>query len=107
MFNLTKMDPISSSGSDFGRDEDLEVDTHLYKPSNKRVTIYEKAMNISKKENKDPIVWPSGSRTLNANNNRVLFGNTVNTNTNINFNAIDFLLQEKLDKNDVTKLKEL
>lgn len=52
------MAPISSGDSEFGRDEELEVDHHL-KVS--KANFYEKGMATTKKRDKNPIVWPTGS----------------------------------------------
>ena len=91
------MEPISSGDSDFGRDEELVVDNHLSPP---RRSIYERALATKKqRDNSQPIVWPSGSKTV-ANYNHsgnILFGDSLkysNTqkNNNVNFNAVDFLL---------------
>lgn len=95
------MDPISSGDSDFGRDEELVVDNHLRSPERK--SIYKKALetsNSKERKSTQPIVWPSGAKTLNFNNNNsgnILFGdsfkmNSSQKNNNINFNAVDFLL---------------
>ena len=70
------MDPISSGDSEFGRDEDLEVDTHLRSPARK--TIYERALATHKERVKsDPIVWPSGARTMTGNSGNILFGDSL------------------------------
>ena len=52
------MAPISSGDSEFGRDEELEVDHHL-KVS--KANFYEQGMATTKKRDKNPIVWPTGS----------------------------------------------
>ena len=77
------MEPISSGDSDFGRDEELEVDNHLSSPD--RRSIYQKALASSKeREYAQPIVWPAGAKTLNfsGNSGNILFGDSLKmTNT--------------------------
>lgn len=89
---------ISSSSDDFGRDEELIVDNHLLRQSlEDKQSIYQRAMASMKEKN--PIVWPTRVDML-KDSGTILFGDSMRVsktfkNNNINFNAIDFLLQEK------------
>ena len=54
--NPIGMEPISSGDSDFGRDEDLEVDNHLPKER----SIYQRALAKTRREKtEEPIIWPT------------------------------------------------
>lgn len=73
------MEPISSGDSEFGRDEELLVDNHLRWPP-PRKSIYQRALETQQeKENSNPIVWPSGAKTmaLNKNSGTILFGDSA------------------------------